>query len=329
MDRSRILVALVLGLTLISLVVGIANIATAGRATEFSVSTDSFLSTGRSGIAVIRLTGAIQDGYGTPGEPGVDRVINQIKDVGKNDAIKGLIIEINSPGGAVGATKKLYDAVFELRTGENRKPVYAVVVDIAASGGYYVAAACDQIYAYRGSILGSIGVITLRPDVSGLLAQYGVRVDITKAGRYKDASYPFRAQTAEEQAMVQSMIDDAYQQFISDVSEGRDQPDKTVREWAEGRIFSGAQARVNQMIDEFGGREAAKAGMLQQLKITEDLPLLEPTRDPLEEFLSNLPLGQSRTDPLSALRSAPVLYLYPGAPGFALDLVDAFVGRAR
>ena len=202
MDRSRILIALVLGLTLISLVVGVVNIATAGRATEFSVTTDSFLSTGRSGIGVLRLTGAIQDGFGGPGEPGVDRVISQLKDVGKNDAIKGLIIEINSPGGAVGATKKLYDAVRDLR---KVKPVYAVVVDIAASGGYYVAAGCDQIYAYRGSILGSIGVITIHPDISGLLAQYGVKVTTTKAGRYKDSSYPFRAMTLEEQAMLQSM----------------------------------------------------------------------------------------------------------------------------
>lgn len=326
MDRSRILIALVLGLTLISLVVGIANIATAGRATEFSVTTDSFLSTGRAGIGVLRLHGTIQNGYGTPGEPGVDRTIAQLRDVGKNDAIKGLIIEINSPGGAVGATKKLYNAVRELR---KSKPVYAVVVDVAASGGYYVAAACDQIYAYRGSILGSIGVITIHPDISGLLAQYGVRITTTKAGRFKDSSYPFRQMTPEEQQMLQAAIDDAYQQFISDVSEGRDQPDKTVRDWAEGRIFSGAQAKVNQMIDEFGGREEAKAGMLRQLKITDDLPLLEPRRDPLEEFLAQLPMGRQELRPFSGMLRSPVLYFYPGAPGFAVDLLEGFAPRAR
>ncbi len=319
MDRSRILIALVLGLCLISLVVGIMNIATAGRATEFSVTTDSFLSTGRSGIAVLRLTGVIQDGYGTPGDPGVDRLISGLKDVGKNSAIKGLILEINSPGGAVGATKKLYDAVRELR---KEKPVYAVVVDVAASGGYYVAAACDKIYAYRGSILGSIGVITIRPDISGLLAQYGVKVTTTKAGRYKDSSYPFRAQTAEEEAMVQAMIDDAYQQFISDVSEGRDQSDKTVRDWAEGRVFSGAQAKTNRMIDEFGGRDAAKSGMLVQLKITDDLPLLEPARNPFEEFLSSLPLTRTHQRPFAQLLQTPVMYFYPGAPGFAFEFLE-------
>ena len=273
MDRSRITIGLALAISILAVFVGIVNIGISSTKAPFTGSTEFFLTTGRAGIARIEIQGPILEGPDAAGAASADRIVRQIHDVRDNPAIRGVLLAINSPGGSVGATKKIYDAIRDLR---NRKPVVAAVSDIAASGGYYVASAADQIFAFPGSIVGSIGVIVLHPDVSGLLQRYGVKVTALKAGKFKDSSYPFREMTPDERAMYDDMLQDAYQQFLSDVAEGRKKAIATVAGWADGKIYSGSRAKTEQIIDELGGEDQALASLKLLLKTSEDLPCTSP-----------------------------------------------------
>lgn len=308
---------------MIAVILSVANIAVASSDSPFTSDTESFLTAGQAGIALIELTGPIQDGD-FPG--GADRVVRQLRQAEDNAAVRAVLLSINSPGGAVGATKKIYDQVMQVRL---IKPVVAVVSDVAASGGYYVASAADQIFAYEGSIVGSIGVLSLRPNIAGLLGEYGVRVETLKAGRYKDMSYPFRELTGEEREMYDRLLNDSYQQFLEDVSKGRKKAKDDVSKWAEGRIFSGREARSQQMIDSIGGRDEAVAAIKILLKTDQELPLLRAPRSMLEELLGGMNSGGMGFGPaaqspgMQTLLQSPVLYLYPGGPGFALDFTRA------
>jgi len=316
MDRSKIAVTLALIVSLFSVLLGLVNIANLSRGSSFGETGGLSFISGRSGIALIRLYGAIGEGSSGSERIGADDVVRDLKQSAESPQVRAVILAINSPGGSVGATKKIYDAVMELR---KSKPVFAVITDIAASGGYYIASACDKIYAYEGSILGSIGVISLHGDISGLLQKYGVKVNVIKAGRYKDASYPFRSMTAEELRMETALINDAYTQFIADVSEGRKQPIRTVRTWAEGRIFSGKKAKTEQIIDELGGVDEAVAGIKLMLKTNADLPIIERKRGFFEELFSHSPLPFSRRGNGMFLDSS-IYYLHPA--GFKYFIGD-------
>lgn len=331
MDRARLVTALALMFAMIAVVLSFVNIGVASSDSPFTSTTESFLTSGRAGIALIEVNGAIQDGY-YPG--GADKIVEQLTQAEANPAVRAVLLSINSPGGAVGATKKIYDRVMQVRLA---KPVVAVITDIAASGGYYIASGCDQIFAYEGSIVGSIGVISIRPNISGFLNQYGVRIETLKAGRFKDMSYPFRELTGDERAMYNRLLNDSYQQFLEDVSKGRKKAKTDVIKWGEGRIFSGREARSQQIIDSIGGREEAIAAIKIILKTDQDLPLLRAPRSLLEEIFSETGVsfggsgaGISGTDParFRMLLQTPILYLYPGGPGFAMELLEGLAGQA-
>ncbi len=326
MDRARLVTALALMFSMLAVILSFVNIGVSSSDSPFTSTTESFLTSGRAGIALIEINGPIQDGY-YPG--GADKIVEQLGQAESNAAVRAVLLSINSPGGAVGATKKIYDRVMQVRL---VKPVVAVVTDIAASGGYYIASACDQIFAYEGSILGSIGVISLRPNISGLLNQYGVRIEAIKAGRFKDMSYPFRELTADERRMYDRLLGDSYQQFLEDVSKGRKKAKDDVAKWGEGRIFSGREARSQQMIDEIGGREEAVTAIKILLKTDQDLPLLRAPKTLLEELFAETGVsfggasGSTEATRYRMLLQSPVLYLYPGGPGFALDLLNVGPG---
>lgn len=320
MDRSRIIIAILLVVTLLSMFLSIVGISVSSS-TDYQSPTDSFFSAGSAGIALIEIHGPIYDGRGRPGQPGADRIVSQLKMAEETSSIRGVILAINSPGGTVGATKKIYNAVVEAK---RKKPVIAVVSDIAASGGYYVASASDKIFAYDGSIIGSIGVISFHFSIREFLNRYGVSVTPIKAGRSKDSSYPFREMTGEEQANYERVLDDAYQMFLADVAEGRKQSIQTVRGWADGKIYSGRQAKAEQLIDDLGGMPEAVAAMKIMLKTKDDLPVLEPRRDFFEDlFAVGLSSNASFSDRLGAeFLHAPALFYFPSGHG-QLDIVGA------
>jgi len=326
MDRSRIVTALALSFALLAVILGLVNIGLRSSGGGFVSESEAFFTSGRAGIALVELNGVIRDGYG-PG--GAESLVENLQQAGENPAVRAVILSVNSPGGAPAATKKIYDAVIELR---KTRPVYAVITDVAASGGYYVASGADTVFAYPSSIVGSIGVISLRPNLSALLNEYGVQVEVIKSGRYKDMSYPFRSLTDEEREMYQALLDDAYQTFLNDVAEGRKKSIADVRQWAEGRIYSGEEARTLQMIDELGGREAAIAAIKLELKMEGDLPLLKPRRSFWEEFFAGAPFTQSllarerQAHDYRAVLDLPMLYLYPAGPGLGADFAARLHG---
>lgn len=313
MDRSRLLIAILLIVTVSSLFIGLVNVAVAGRGTEFASTAESFLTTGTAGVALIRIEGPITDGGGAGAEAGSDRIVARIREAREDSAVRGVILAINSPGGSVGGTKKIYDEVMRLR---EEKPTAAIISSIAASGGYYIASAASKVYAYPSSIIGSIGVISFHLNVAGLLGRNGIQVVPIKSGRFKDSSYPFRNMTDEELEMRRSAQEAAYTQFIRDVADGRKERFSDVQtKWADARIFSGEQARREKLIDEFGDRHTAMEYIKKRLDTKRDLPILEPKRPFLDELFRSVPFlkADASVDNWTRLLGEPMLYLYPGA----------------
>ena len=197
-------------------------------------------------VAIVELEGTIVD---------VDDVLRELRAHRDNPQVKAVVLRINSPGGVVGPTQELHAAIMRLR--ESGKPVVASLGAVAASGGYYVAVAADKIYANPGTLTGSIGVIFQLPNLDGLMRKVGVEYVTVKAGRYKDIGNIARPMTAEEQRLLQSLLDDVHAQFISAVATGRKLDRAQVLTFADGRVVSGAQAKDLKMVDALGDLEDA------------------------------------------------------------------------
>jgi protease-4 len=166
--------------------------------------------------------------------------------------VKAVVLRINSPGGAVTASDIMYQDLLRFRA-ETGKPVVACMMDIAASGGYYVAMACDRIYAHPTTVTGSIGVIMSLYNASGLCAMLGVKSDPIKSGPNKDIGNPARPMTEEERAILQKMISSFYDQFVQVVAKGRPElSEERVRALADGRVYTGLEAQKLGLVDEIG-----------------------------------------------------------------------------
>src|SRR5512146_849810 len=180
-------------------------------------------------VALIRVEGVILDSQST---------ITELKRFGENPSIKAIVIRIDSPGGGVVPSQGIYDAVKRIRN-KNNKAVIASMGSVAASGGYYIAAATDRIVANPGTLTGSIGVIMETANVEGLLQKIGVEGVIIKSGKYKDVGSPLRKMSEEERGLMQAVMDDVHKQFIEAVAEGRAMELSEAQALADGRIFTG------------------------------------------------------------------------------------------
>ncbi|MDB4966859.1 MAG: signal peptide peptidase SppA, type [Myxococcales bacterium] len=218
-------------------------------------------------IGVVELSGTIMDSKD---------VVGQLHELRKDNSIKAIVLRIDSPGGAVAPSQEIYRAV--LRAKKDKKIVCSMGT-LAASGGYYVAAACDKIYASPGTITGSIGVISEFPHVQGLMALARVEVDTIKSGPMKDSGTPLRGMTESEKKFFQAFVDGVYEQFLDDVSAGRKIPKETLRPLADGRILTGKEALAHKLIDELGNLEDAidGAAVLAGQK-GEAVPVFEPKK---------------------------------------------------
>ena len=185
-------------------------------------------------------------------------VVRQLKRFGDDDSIKAIILHINTPGGGVAATEEIYQEVRRVER-EKHKKVIASVETVGASGGYFVASACDKIFADKGSIVGSIGVIAEWVNY-GKLMEWAKLQDVTmKAGKLKDAGSPARPMTPEEKAYFQGLLDNMHTQFIQAVADGRHLKAENVRAIADGRVWTGDQALPLHLVDQLGDfREAVK-----------------------------------------------------------------------
>ncbi len=250
-------------------------------------------------VAIVELEGTIVD---------VDDLLRELKSHRDNPQVKAVVLRINSPGGVVGPTQELHAAVMRLR--ESGKPVVASLGAVAASGGYYVAVAADKIYANAGTLTGSIGVIFQLPNLDGLMKKVGVDYVVVKAGRYKDIGNIARPMTAEEQRLLQSLLDDVHAQFISAVATGRKLDRAQVLSFADGRIVSGAQAKDLKMIDALGGLEDAIEGAAMLAGLPRPPKVIGPHRKlSIMDLLRNqLDLrGWTGVSPLSLMKTP--LYL--------------------
>ena len=180
------------------------------------------------------------------------RVLKALRDVQERE-FPALLLRIDSPGGTVGDSQEIHAALLRLR--EKGCKVVASFGNISASGGVYVGVAADSIVANPGTITGSIGVILRGNNLSELLAKVGVRFETVKSGAFKDILSPDRALSPEERELLQSLIDSSYDQFVGAVAEGRGLDRDTVRTFADGRVFSGAQAKDLGLVDELVGQK--------------------------------------------------------------------------
>jgi len=197
-------------------------------------------------VAIVELEGVIID---------VDDVVQELKGLRENPSVRAVVMRINSPGGVVGPTQEVHDAILRLRRAG--KPVVASLGAVAASGGYYIAVAADQIYANPGTLTGSIGVIMQMANFEQLMKKVGVDYVVVKAGQFKDLGNPGRPMTPDERRVLQTLLDDVHGQFIGAVASGRKLEREDVVRFADGRVFSGQQAKDLKMVDALGGLEDA------------------------------------------------------------------------
>jgi len=180
---------------------------------------------------------------------GARATMEQLRDAAEDDSIRAVVMRINSPGGSAAASQEIYEEVARLAA---TKPVVVSMADVAASGGYYIAAPADRIVASGSSVTGSIGVRMEYLELSELMARYGVEAGNLTTGRYKDTGSLYRPMRPDEKALIQDLLDDMYDQFVTAVAEGREMDEGEVRKLADGRIFTGEQALELGLIDEVG-----------------------------------------------------------------------------
>jgi protease IV len=209
-----------------------------------------------SKIAVLSINGVIQDTGDAESffeSPLYNHraFMEQLDYVMEADDVKAIILQVNSPGGGVVESAQIHDKIKEIQK-ETKKPVYVSMGSIAASGGYYVSAPADKIFASPETLTGSLGVIMQGVNYAGLAEKYGVEFTTIKSGEYKDIMSPSRPMTEEERKILQSMIDNSYEGFVKVISEGRDMSVERVKEIADGRIYDGRQAKQLKLIDGFG-----------------------------------------------------------------------------
>ncbi|MBV7339308.1 signal peptide peptidase SppA [Chloroflexi bacterium TSY] len=269
------------------------------------------------GVAIVRVEGIILPGEGTAdlfGTMGAFStiIVDHLKQANENEDVKAVILAVDSPGGSVYASDEI-----ALQVEAMDKPIVAAMASMATSGGYYVSAKTDEIWASPHTLTCSIGVIAQFLNYDELAAEYGVENVVIKSGKLKDAGNPFRDFTDEERALWQAMIDEAYDAFVTVVAGGRDMADASVREIADGRVCTGKQAQEMNLIDELGYLPDVikRAGELGGLG--DDPAIIEYKEEPgLFDILTSM---SNRPGPVTELRrmleyrtGSPLMYIYTG-----------------
>ncbi|MBQ0139642.1 MAG: signal peptide peptidase SppA [Kurthia sp.] len=255
-----IAVVLLFGSTLIS---GLLNLSRS----NFSKQVESLMSTSdmarttiqegsnTSQIAVLKVDGTIQDTgeeslFGSTGY-NHQQFLKQLDDIKEDTNVKGVVLEVNSPGGGVIESKQIYEKIITIQKSRGI-PFYVSMGSMAASGGYYISAPADKIFVDEETLTGSIGVIMQSMNYSKLAEKYGVEFETIKTGPYKDIMSGSREMTEGDRKILQSMVDDSYQRFLKVVSDGRDMPMDAVKKVADGRVMNGTQAVKAGLADDFG-----------------------------------------------------------------------------
>jgi protease-4 len=249
----------------------------------------------------------------------VGRVRSMLARAAEDPAVRGIVLAIDSPGGAVTASDLLHHAVAEFRRTQ-RIPVAASFGDVAASGAYYLAVAAERIFSHATTVTGSIGVLFARLDLTGLLEKIGVEDDTVVSGAtpLKTLGSPTRRMSEAAREVVRGVVDEMYERFVRIVDEGRDSLDEAaVRRLADGRIYTGLQAREAGLVDEIGYVEDAVEWVRRRAEVPQARAV---TYDRLPSFLESLLLGEAAARPAPAAdllgrdRRPRFLYLWTGEP---------------
>lgn len=249
-------------------------------------------------IAVVRLEGTLTDARG---------VLESLEKQARDPKVKALVIRVDSPGGAVAPTQEVFRA---LKSWSQKKKVVASLGSMATSGGYYVACASDRIVANPGTITGSIGVVVHMASLEGLLEKLGVQGQVIKSGQHKDMGSIFRPLSETEKGLLQEVVDDVHDQFVMDVARSRGLEIGRVRNIADGRIFSGRQAKELGLVDELGGLQEAIQAAARLAELKGEPVVVE---EPKERFsLWKLILGESRLASMwgTMLSPNPIAFLF-------------------
>jgi len=219
-------------------------------------------------VAVVEVEGVILD---------VKPTLKLLKRLEKEEDVRSVVVRIDSPGGAVGPSQELFEALKRL---DQKKPVVASLGTVAASGGYYTALGARKIVSNPGTLTGSIGVIMEFADLSELFKWAKMSPYLIKGGKYKDIGNPNRQMTAEEKELLQTTVNDVHRQFKEAVAKRRDLPMPVVDQLADGRVYSGRQALEAKLVDELGGLEVA-IGIAAKLAGVEgdDLKVVYPPKE--------------------------------------------------
>ena len=254
---------------------------------------------GKEQVAVIRVEGPILDSRQTVGE---------LQEFGKNPLVKAIVIRIDSPGGGVAPSQEIYNAVKRVKS-EYNKTIVASMGTVAASGGYYIAVASDRVLANPGTLTGSIGVIMQMANFEELLKKVGVKNFVIKSGRYKDIGSPFRTMKEDDRQLLQSVMDDVHRQFIEAVADGRSLDVVDVEVLADGRVFTGRQAKDSLLVDELGDLTDAIQLASKLSGIQGEPRVVEPTKQfSFRDMIESSFLGRTSSMVLQSTWM-PLMYL--------------------
>lgn len=276
-------------------------------------------------VALVYAEGDIVDGQGGPGSIGGDALARELRRVRLDDAVKAVVLRVNSPGGSAIASETMRR---ELALIDAEKPVVVSMGTVAASGGYWISTASRAIFAEPNTITGSIGVFALVPNVQGLANRNGITFDTVKTGRYADIFSIARPRSPEEMAVIQRGTDVVYDAFLSRVAEARKLSVDSVRAIADGRVWSGLEAHRIGLVDSLGSLDAAVRTAARLARITGDFDLREyprrkSTSERLAEMLDPRPAPIAGVGRLGAERAAADAWLAGRDPArvLARDIV--------
>jgi protease-4 len=214
---------------------------------------------GSDKIAVLPVAGTIvAEAPVAPGSATVspETLRNQLRQATQDRRVKAVVLEVDSPGGGVVPTDQMHESIQDFKE-ETGKPVVVSMGQTAASGGYYIATAADRIFANENTLTGSLGVIFSYLNFTEAAQEYGIQQEVVKSGPFKDIGSLTREPTEEELEILQTYVDEGYDQFVQVIVEGRGLPEEVVRELADGRVYSGQQAETLGLVDELGDLERA------------------------------------------------------------------------
>ena len=245
-------------------------------------------------------------------------LLEHLDTVAREDAISGLVLEVNSPGGGVHESAEIHRKIQAIK--EAGKPVYVSMGSMAASGGYYVSAPADQIYASPETLTGSLGVIMQSFNFEGFAEKYGIDMVTIKSGEFKDIGNSFRDMTEEEKNIMQSLVDNSYSQFVTVIAEGRGMSKEEVRKVADGRIYDGRQAKELNLVDELGYLDDAIAGMKKNegledaavVKLTDSIGLGSMLNLKLAQWIGGNDEASIIKEIMTENQSPQLMYLYSG-----------------